>query len=184
MHVIGVDLGGTNIKAGVLDGDGNLLCSVSIETEAQHGPPHVLERMALAADMVRQKAGLEWADVPVIGAAAPGPLDGKDGVVLETPNMPGWKNIPVVATMERLIGNGVKVFLENDANAAAYAEYWNGAGKGVSCMIQLTLGTGVGGGIVMNGHVWRGIDYCAAELGHMTIELNGRKCGCGSWAKP
>jgi len=178
MNFIGVDLGGTNIKAGVVDEDANLLARVSIETQADRGPEHVLERMAQAADEARKKAGLKWPDIAAVGVGSPGPMDGKTGIVLECPNLPGWRNVPVVDKMQQKLG--VTVYLENDANAAGFGEYWKGAGQGATCMIQLTLGTGVGGGIVINGQVWRGIDDCAAELGHMVIKYDGVRCGCGS----
>ena len=178
MHVIGVDLGGTNIKAGVVGESGNVVTSVSFETEADLGPDHVIDRMALSANQARMEADLEWSQIPAVGVGAPGPLNCKQGIVIMAPNLSGWENIHVSEKMQERLH--VQTFLENDANAAAFGEYWVGAGTGAACMIQLTLGTGVGGGIVMNGQVWRGPDDCAGELGHVPIRWDGARCGCGA----
>ena len=178
-YAIGIDLGGTFIKGGVIDLAGNVVFSTSIETQSERGQEGVLERMAELSRAVAEGAGIEWGQVRCVGVGSPGPLSTRDGFVYSAPNLPGWENVPVVKMLKEKLD--CCVTLENDANAAAYAENWVGAGKGASSMIMLTLGTGIGGGIVLNGDVWHGRDDAAGELGHTTINLDGPECNCGSW---
>lgn len=175
---IGIDLGGTFIKAGAVNGTGEILSRDRVETEAQAGRDHVIDRMVLVAESVREKARLTWQQVEAIGIGSPGPLDPKKGVITFAPNLPGWVNVPLKEIFEKRLPVRAGVF--NDANAAAYGEAWVGAGKGTDSMILLTLGTGIGSGVVLNGRVWDGADGMAAEIGHMTICYNGRKCACGN----
>jgi len=175
---IGIDLGGTNIKAGVVNGKGRMLSRDKIETQAQAGRDAVIDRMAQIADRVREQAGLKWEQVEVIGIGSPGPLNPKKGLITFAPNLPGWVNVPLRDIFEKKLS--VKTHVANDANAAAYGEAWVGAGRGTTSMILLTLGTGIGSGVVLNGRIWDGIDGMAAEIGHMTICYNGVKCACGN----
>jgi len=178
-YAIGIDLGGTFIKGGMVGLDGDVVYSTSIETQAETGPEGVIERMAGLGRAVAEGAGIEWGQVRCMGVGSPGPLNTTDGIVYSAPNLAGWENVPVVKMLEEKLG--CCVTLENDANAAAYAENWAGAGKGASSMIMLTLGTGIGGGVVLNGDVWHGKDDAAGELGHMSINFDGPRCNCGGW---
>ena len=177
-HYVGIDLGGTNLKLGVVMPDGKVVARYSCPTEAARGPEHVLRRMAGAVREGAAAAGIGLADVAAVGAAVPGPLDWKAGVVVVAPNLPGWRNLRVRDILQKDLGR--PVVLENDANAAGYGEFRCGAAQSVRNMFILTLGTGVGGGIILDGRMLRGITDTGAELGHMIIQHGGRPCGCGN----
>ena len=177
-HYVGIDLGGTNIKGGVVASDGTVVHFESIETEVEGGRDHVLDRIGMLVGKVRDAAGLAHGQIAAVGIGSPGPLDTKRGIIHEAPNLPGWINLPLSAEVSRRCG--YPCFLENDANSAALAEAHVGAGKGTQCMIMLTLGTGIGGGIVIDGRVWHGADDIAAELGHVSVKYDGIRCNCGS----
>ena len=181
--IVGVDLGGTNIVVGVLPMEGgDPLALRSLPTEAGRGAKYVVDRIV---GMVREAIGTvvaeqggTRADVAGIGIGSPGPLDRSTGTVLETPNL-GWRNFP----LRDLIANavGLPATLDNDANCATYGEWWLGAGRGTSTLVGLTLGTGIGGGIVLDGEIYHGVNDGAGEIGHMSIDSNGRRCKCGNY---
>jgi len=176
--IIGIDLGGTNLKTAILSRDKTLLAKDSRPTDAESGPDAVIDAMEQAARDVAAAAEAPLDRVIAVGVGAPGPLNWQSGIVYSLTNMPGWRDVPLARILaERL---GTPCFLENDANAACYGEYWLGAGQGVDNMAVLTLGTGVGGGVVVFGKLLRGIDGTAAELGHLKVLRNGRLCGCGA----
>ena len=172
--VVSVDLGGTNIKFGLIDTEGAVLMRTRRETQAQQGRDEVIERIYSG---VRECLDADRGKVLGIGICSPGPLDSHAGIVFHTPNMPGWENAPLREMLEQKFG--IPVNLENDGSAAARGENWIGAGKDVDDMIQLTLGTGIGGGIILKNRLWTGFQYCAGELGHTTVDYKGRLCGCG-----
>ena len=172
-YYIGVDLGGTNIKAGMVTEEPKVIVKTSIPTEREGGPDHVLDRICQAIENVRKRSGLSKDLIGGVTVGSPGTLDTKTGVVLYPPNLPGWRNVPLVEVVSKK--TGLNVILENDANAAAYGEY-----KGVDSMVMFTLGTGIGGGIIVGGKIVHGNTDCAAELGHMVIEVKGRECACGN----
>jgi len=174
---VGIDLGGTNLKLGLVTADGRMTHRLSSPTEAARGPEHVLSRMAQAVGDIAKLAGIGLSDIAAVGCACPGPLDTKAGLVILAPNMPGWRNIRVRDTLHTAIGG--PVVLENDANVAAYGEFRCGDVGRSKCLVALTLGTGIGGGIVIAGRMFRGVSDTAAELGHIVIAYGGRKCGCG-----
>lgn len=176
-YAVGIDLGGTNIKAGVVDEQGELIYHVSIETQAEHGFEHVFGRLVQVVDQCIAGARLTKRDVLAIGYGTPGPMSHKEGIIFASPNLPGWVNIPLRSKFSA--ATDLPVALENDANAAAFGEFIAGAGKGVRDMVMLTLGTGIGGGIVMNGRLQRGAFDNAAEIGHIIAVPNGRLCPCG-----
>ena len=176
-HTIGIDLGGTNIKAGILDSDGALIYRCSIETQAERGFEHVFCRLVQLVDNCICAANLTKADIAAIGYGTPGPMSHEEGIVYASPNLPGWKDIPLRARFTE--ATGLPVVLDNDANVAAYGEFVAGAGKGTRDMVLLTLGTGIGGGIVLNGELQRGAFDNAAEIGHIIAVPNGRPCPCG-----
>jgi glucokinase len=154
----------------------------SVPTEADKGPKFVVDRIVnLIRDAMRdaqKEAGIAEDAFVGIGLGSPGPLDRRTGTVIDTPNL-GWRNFP----LRDLISNavGLEAELDNDANAATLGEWWQGAGQGVSTLVGVTLGTGIGGGIVLDGKVFHGISDVAGEVGHMTIDSTGRRCKCGNY---
>jgi glucokinase len=177
-YYIGIDLGGFGVKVALSNGDGELLVKDSIETESEKGPEHVVKGIADMVARLTETAGITQTAVLGVGIGAPGPLDTKSGVIINAPNLK-WMNVPFREMVSRQLG--LEAALENDANAAALGEWWKGAGKGTSSLVCITLGTGVGGGIVFNGEIWHGATGVAGELGHMTIVVDGRQCGCGRY---
>lgn len=177
-YYIGVDLGGTNIKAGVIDSGWNIVHRASIPTETAGGQEHVLARMAMIAKQVEKDSGVPAGSVKAVGVGVPGPVGPAGDVVLEAPNL-GWKNAPVRAAMEAELD--WPVFVVNDANAAGYGEYLAGVGRDerVTDLVLLTLGTGVGSGIVIGGKLLIGPHGAGAELGHSIVVPGGHLCGCG-----
>ncbi len=174
-YYLGIDLGGTDTKLGILDEQGRIVRSAKHPTHSEKGPEGVLADIAAAAlDLVASSGH----DVMAAGMGCPGPLSSKLGLVFETPNLPGWVNVPAQRILEDKLQK--PVVLNNDANAAAYGEFWVGAGKEVDTLILFTLGTGVGGGIVLDGELYDGPDDTAGELGHMIINFDGPQCGCGN----
>jgi glucokinase len=173
--VLGIDLGGTDCKFGIVDARGRVIHSSKNPTHAELGPEGVIDGIASHARNL-----LSIHKVKAIGMGVPGPMSSRLGVVFETPNLPGWVNTPAKKMLEDRLQ--VPVTLNNDANAAAYGEYWAGAAAGIDmeCMVLFTLGTGVGGGIILDGKLYVGPDDTAGELGHMCINFDGPKCGCGS----
>ncbi|MCM8823000.1 MAG: ROK family protein [Candidatus Omnitrophica bacterium] len=169
---IGVDLGGTYIKYGLVDETGKILKSGMLPTKAEEkNRDVVIEQISLAIKNVWEN------DIEGIGIGTPGVVDNY-GAVFESPNLPDWHNFNVKEVFEKKFNKLVVV--ENDANSIAWGEYLFGAGKGTRAIVCLTLGTGLGGGVVINGKLLRGAIYSAAELGHMPVDYKGRKCGCGS----
>lgn len=178
-HYIGVDIGGTNIKIGIVNENGRPVASDSFATQASDGPEAIVATIKSQVASLVQKAGMSYSDMAGVGIGSPGPLDPTGGIIIATPNLKGWKNVPLRDMVSK--ATGLPAILENDANAAAYGEFWAGAGKGdlVKHLVMLTLGTGIGGGIVENGQLIRGKFGYAAELGHVIVQPNGRLCGCG-----
>src|SRR5215470_14499466 len=177
-YYVGLDVGGTTMKAGVVDDRGKPHSAVSLPTEAQRGQEFGLERMCETIRQAVAAAGLTMTDVAAIGVATPGLMDIPAGVILDPPNLRPWRNVPVRDHVHGVFK--LPTAFQNDANAAALGEYWAGAGAGVASMALYTLGTGVGGGVVLDGKVLEGRHSHGAELGHMKIEMtNPRQCGCG-----
>jgi len=176
--VIGVDLGGTNMRTALLSPDGLILDRHKVSTHATEGWKQVVAR--LVENIVRyQKIAIgKGLTVAAVGVGAPGVIQMDSGIVVKSPNFPDWNNLPLKEVLEKALN--VPVFIENDANAAALGEQWLGAGRDINSMILLTLGTGVGGGIVLNKQIWQGADGMAGEIGHMTLVPDGRLCGCGN----
>ncbi len=175
-HWIGVDLGGTNIRAALIADDGRILARVRRETRGADGLEPTLARIAAAIEEVRESE--PSIAISGVGIGCPGPLDPRTGIVLRAPNLPGWIDVPLKAVLEGLVS--MPVVVENDANAAALGESWLGAGEGASSLVLITLGTGIGGGIVLGGRIWRGALGFAGEIGHTMFVLDGHPCGCGN----
>jgi glucokinase len=177
---VGLDVGGSSMKGGVVDDRGRPLAAVSLPTEAHKGQEHGLERMGQTVREAVAAAGLTLRQIAAVGVATPGTMDIPAGVILDPPNLRPWQNVPVRQHIADVFG--LPVAFQNDANAAAFGEYWAGAGKGAHSMVLFTLGTGVGGGIIVGGRVLEGEHSHGAEIGHMRIEMTApRQCGCGRW---
>ncbi len=170
---LGIDLGGTFVKLGVCTPGGEGRGTLSIPTRPDRGPEDTVQRIGEAADALQRKTGR----VKACCAGVPGPLDLERRILMRANNLPGWINV----RFPQMLGNrmGMPTYMENDANCAAWGEYVAGAGRGTRSMVLYTLGTGVGGGIILNGDLWVGASGAAGELGHMTIDQNGPMCGCG-----
>ena len=175
---VGVDLGGTNVRTAIVSRDKTILGKDARSTRAEEGPAPVMDCMADSVQAALRSAGASSKDVLAAGFGAPGPMNWQTGVVYSPPNLPGWKNVHLADEMAKRLG--FPCYVDNDANVACYGEYWLGAGQGAENMCLLTLGTGVGGGIVVFGQLLRGIDGTAAEIGHLKVMRGGRKCGCGA----
>ena len=176
--VIGVDLGGTNLRTALLSVDGDILDKRKEPTHAADGWKKVVGRLVNNINQQRAIAEQRGMHVMAVGVGAPGIIQMDKGIVVKSPNFPDWNNLPLRDELEKALH--VPVIIENDANAAALGEQWLGAGCGIDSMILLTLGTGVGGGIVLNNKIWQGADGMAGEVGHMTLIPDGRQCGCGN----
>lgn len=174
--IVGVDLGGTQIRAALADGEGRVLRRTSCLTLAAEGPQSVIGRIKGAIYEVM--GSTDRAQVQAIGIAAPGPLDPWKGVIMDAPNLPGWKGVPLKDLMEEEFG--LPVFVGNDANLAALAEQRFGAGQGIADLIYITVSTGIGGGIIADNKLLLGSQGFAAEVGHQTIEAHGPRCNCGN----
>ncbi len=176
---VGIDLGGTNVKVGVVDDLGRPLCRLTIPTQSQKGPEDAARRMGEAAREAIGKAGLEPSAVARVGLGSPGGIDAAAGVLVQMANFEGWDNFPI---RDRVSAHcGLPVTLANDANAAAYGEFWVGSGRDFHSMVLFTLGTGIGCGIIVGDLSIDGENGHGAECGHMIIDCteNARACGCG-----
>jgi glucokinase len=179
--VLGIDIGGTNLVVGSVAEDGSALHALDSEpTHAEAGQTDVLDRLITLAQRTieRTRQEVRGADIIGVGVGAPGPLDTKQGIVLLTPNL-GWVNLPLRQIIhERL---GLPAALDNDANCAVLGEWWMGAARGTRNAIGITIGTGIGGGIIVDGKLYHGASDCAGEIGHTTIDTEGRRCKCGNY---
>ncbi len=175
-QVIGVDLGGTNIRVAVLDADGTMSHTTRTATKSDQGPDAVIQRIAQTIEEVVEKSGVD-ASTPV-GIASPGPLNPRKGIVHYTPNLPGWRDVPLVEKLESLINR--RVALANDGNCATLGEMQFGRAKGLQNLIYLALGTGIGGGVVSEGILIDGKNGLGCEIGHTLVAIDGPRCNCGS----
>jgi len=182
-YIVGVDLGGTNIVVGAMSADGHQsVATRSLPTGADAGAEAVADRIVsmiegVILDTIEQ-TGASQRDVVGVGIGAPGPLDREKGIVIVAPNL-GWKNFPLRDRIaERL---ELPATLDNDANCATVGEWWQGAAQGGRNVIGITIGTGIGGGLIINGTLFHGSSDVAGEIGHTTIDLNGRHCKCGNY---
>lgn len=177
MYNIGIDLGGTNIAVGVVNEKYEIVGKGKLKTAKTGDANKIVEDMAAAVNLAMEDAGITIKEVTQVGVAAPGTVVPSTGVVAYANNLP-FNNTPVCPLLEEKLG--VPCLIENDANAAAYGELLAGAGKGAQNFIMITLGTGVGGGVIINGNIYGGFNYAGAELGHMSIVMNGEPCTCGN----
>lgn len=173
-----IDLGGTSVRAAVVDVNGGLAGFVAGATEASRGPDAVIDRIVAVLRNSLTRAAVDISELVAVGIGAPGPLDWDTGVIHEAPNLPGWKEVPLAARIGDAVG--LPAFLENDANAAALAEWQYGVGRGAANMLYVTVSTGVGGGLILEGELWHGAYGSAGEFGHMTVDFDGPLCDCGN----
>ena len=177
MYTIGIDLGGTNIAAGIVDEQYNIVVKDSVPTNAKRPADEITADMAALCRKLCEDAKISLADIEFVGMATPGTANRASGVIEYANNLPFF----MYPMCEKLSGmlDGTKVLIENDANAAAKAEAMAGVAKDAKYSVMITLGTGVGGGIVLDGQVYSGFNFAGAELGHIVIEKDGRPCSCG-----
>ncbi|KWX86500.1 glucokinase [Paenibacillus riograndensis] len=177
-YIIGVDLGGTNIKAALFDRGFNAIGELSVPTEASLGPAHVLSRIRLSVQQLADAKGIPLQSITCMGLGIPGLLDPEEGMSLFSPNFPGWEHIHIVNEVKPYYD--FPVFIDNDVRVNLYGEWQHGAAKGYKNAVLLTLGTGLGAGIVIDGRVVYGTGFSAGEIGHMNMFRQGRPCRCGS----
>jgi glucokinase len=175
-YAIGVDLGGTNLRAAAIDHSGRMLDKIAGSADFSEGREAVIDDMVDAINKLKSHCGT--GRLAGVGVGVPGFILIEKGIIVGSHNLPGFNDFPVRDAIERKLGT--PVILENDANAAALGEKWMGAGRDVSDLVLLTLGTGIGGGIIVGGKVLHGYLGMAGELGHITISPNGNPCGCGN----
>ena len=175
-HVIGFDLGGTKMVSSVVSPNGKISGRAKNKTDAQEGQDKVFSRIVETIRGAAEKADIKMSDIGGIGIAVPGPIDFENGLIVGTPNL-AFYNFPIRAKLEEAFD--MPVFMENDVNAGTYGEYLLGAAKGYSHVIGMFPGTGLGGGLILNGELYRGATGNAGELGHMIIQIDGPLCGCG-----
>ena len=178
MYRIGVDLGGTNIAVGIVNDNMELVHKSSVPTGATRPGEEIVADIAMLCRKVCDEVGVALSDIKSIGIATPGIANHDTGVVEYANNLP-FKKFPIADLLKAQLGGDVPVRIENDANAAAWGEACAGAAKGSSNSIMITLGTGVGGGIILDGKIYSGFNYAGAELGHIVIQVDGAPCSCG-----
>jgi glucokinase len=172
-----MDLGGTKILATVIDSDGRIIGEAKLKTRAKDGPEAVLQRLEESARGAVGQAGVEWQDILGTGIGVPGPVEPEEGIVHHTPNLPGWEDIPLGRQLSEMLG--VPVYVENDVNLGTLGEHALGAGRGTRDMVGIFVGTGVGGGLILDGQLRTGFRNAAGEVGHMVVLADGPVCGCG-----
>jgi glucokinase len=174
---VGVDLGGTTVRVALVDPEGQLKYDRAYASQVDRGPYPVIDDMAAWIQEAIDAIGVSRDELVGVGIGSPGPLSARQGIVYKAANLPGWVDVPLRQAMQER--TGLPVVIDNDGNLAAYGEYWAGAGRGSDDMVMLTLGTGVGAGVVIEGEIFHGHFENAAELGHMIVVPNGRLCTCG-----
>ncbi len=178
MAVLAIDIGGTKLAAGVVDRDGRMLARGEVPTLANEGLEPVLSRIVGLGRELLSRPKIADVGVQRIGVGCAGPVDIKAGLVFRPPNLPGWTRVPLTDHIQRSLG--LPTILENDANAAALGEFRYGAGMGARSIVYMTVSTGIGGGIILDGKVWHGVKDAAGEIGHITVCPDGPPCGCGN----
>jgi glucokinase len=177
-YLIGVDLGGTKILAGVFQGSMECIGTAKLSTKSQRGVDAVIERVARCVTDAVDEADLSMKQVAGVGIGAPGAVDFESGTVIFAPNLEGWKDINLKKALEKALG--VPVFVENDCNIAALGVYAAELKSKPKSMVGIFVGTGIGGGLIINGDLYSGFGHTAGEIGHMVLEIDGPKCGCGN----
>ncbi|MCP4252569.1 MAG: ROK family protein [Candidatus Scalindua sp.] len=177
-HVLAADIGGTNTRMAVVNEDGDILTLLKKSTYCKEGRDEMIRFIVSCAGETIKKSKLSKKEICGMGIGFPGPLNAETGTIFNPPNLIGWDSVPLRDILEKELK--VPVAIENDANAAALGEWWKGAGSGTCSLFCITLGTGVGGGIILDGKVWHGASSIAGEIGHTTVIRDGIKCTCGN----
>jgi glucokinase len=173
----GIDVGGTKCAVVLGSDTGDIVAESRIEDWASGDPDRDLGALAEQVRAVARQTGTRLSEIAALGVSSPGPLDSSTGIVIDAPNLVGWRNVPLRRRLEAELGVPVRV--ENDANAAALAEWRLGAGQGARSLVFLTMSTGVGAGLIFDGRLYRGAHFEAGEVGHVPVALDGRACSCG-----
>jgi glucokinase len=176
-NVIGVDMGGTKILSAVIDAEGNILGTAKVSTKAGRGAVEVIDRIANCIQQAVSESGVDAESIQAVGIGAPGPLDPATGVVIFAPNL-GWRDVPLKAELEARVG--FPTFVDNDVNVGTLGEHVFGAGRGVQNVVGIFVGTGIGGGIILQGELFHGASKTAGEIGHIIVKAGGPRCGCGT----
>ncbi len=176
-NVVGVDMGGTKILAAIVDAEGNILSTAKIPTQAENNTSIVIDRIADCIQKAIDKSRVDPDSIGAIGIGAPGPLDPETGVVIFAPNL-GWKDVPLKTELETRVH--IPTFVDNDVNVGTLGEHTFGAGQNVQNLVGIFVGTGIGGGIILNGELFHGASKTAGEIGHIIVKADGPKCGCGT----
>ncbi len=176
-NVIGVDMGGTKILSAVIDPEGSILGTAKMSTKAEKGADAVIDRIAACVRKSVEKSGVSADAIEAIGIGAPGPLDPATGVVIFAPNL-GWRDVPLKTELETR--TGFPTFVDNDVNVGTLGEHVFGAGQGVENVVGIFVGTGIGGGIILQGELFHGASKTAGEIGHIVVKAGGPRCGCGT----
>ncbi len=174
---VGIDLGGTNVKVALVDVRGRIKARWVSPLDPAESPSVTVREIVATIDSLLAEAGLSRLDLAGVGIGAPGPMDLRRGRIVKAANLPAWHDVPIRELMSDALIQ--PVVFDNDGNAAAYGEHWAGAGRGSDDMVMLTLGTGIGGGVILGGRVLHGHFENAAELGHTIVAVNGAPCTCG-----
>ena len=176
-NVIGVDMGGTKILSAIIDAKGNILGTAKVSTKAGRGAVAVIDRIANCIRSAIEKSGVAAESIQAVGIGAPGPLDPATGVVIFAPNL-GWRDVPLKAELEARVG--FPTFVDNDVNVGTLGEHVFGAGRGIQDVVGIFVGTGIGGGIILQGELFHGASKTAGEIGHIIVKAGGPRCGCGT----
>lgn len=177
-YVVGVDMGGTKILAAVINAKGEIIQQAKRATKPKKGPDGVIRRIERCIREAIDRAELKPSQIRAIGIGSPGPLDPETGVIIFAPNL-GWSNVPLKAKLEKSLD--IPTFVDNDVNVGTLGEYAFGAGQGVKNLVGIFVGTGIGGGIILDRQLYHGINKTAGEIGHMIVKANGPRCGCGNF---
>ena len=177
-YVVGVDMGGTKILAAVINAKGEIVQQAKAATKPKKGSDEVIKRIVRCIREAIDGAELKPSQIRAIGIGSPGPLDPETGVIIFAPNL-GWSNVPLKAELEANLS--IPTFVDNDVNVGTLGEYAFGAGQGVKSLVGIFVGTGIGGGIILDGKLYHGVNKTAGEVGHMIVEANGPQCGCGNF---
>ena len=175
---LAADVGGTNTRMAVVTGEGEILTQSKKPTHCKEGRDEMIKFLVSFSRETIEKSQLPRKEICGMGIGFPGPLNAKSGTVFNPPNLIGWDNVPLKDILEEELK--MPVSIENDANSAALGEWWKGVGAGTNSLVCITLGTGIGGGIILDGRVWHGASWIAGEIGHTTIIRDGMKCTCGN----
>lgn len=178
-YAIGVDLGGSKIAVALVSPDGNIRQYSKAPTHIEKGKDDTIARMKVHIRQVIEQSGVKMNQISGIGVGAPGPLSPQEGVIYSAPNLPGWKDVPLAQILEEEFH--LPVILENDGNVAAWGEKMFGIARGINDMVCLTLGTGIGGGLILGGKIYHGKNFFAGEIGHMVVNKDGPRCNCGGY---